>query len=135
MAETGHGAQGHLPASPHQLTDAGATTLPISAVELQGHLVQPGVAAEITYLPMTRRYLHLVTIMDPRKPYVLASRLSDTLEANSRIDAQRDAVKISMDGKERCAPTIFVKWLWCTGKLEQLYVRAYANSTETRREL
>ena len=92
MAETGHGAQGHLPASPHQLTDAGATTLPISAVEIQGHLVQPGVAAEITYLPMTRRYLHLVTIMDPRKPYVLASRLSDTLEANSRIDAQRDAV-------------------------------------------
>ena len=44
-------------------------------------------------------------------------------------------MKISMDGKERCAPTTLVKWLWCTGKLEQLYVRAYANSTETRREL
>ena len=48
---------------------------------------------------------------------------------------QDHAVKISMDGKERYADNIFVERLWRTVKYEDAYLKAYANASETRREL
>ena len=48
---------------------------------------------------------------------------------------QDHGVKISMDGKGRYADNIFVERLWRTVKYEEVYLKAYANSSEVRREL
>ena len=40
-----------------------------------------------------------------------------------------------MDGKGRCSDNIFVERLWRTVKYEEVYLKAYANATEERREL
>ena len=103
-------------------------------------------AADITYLPMARGFLYLVAIMDWHSRYVVAWRLSNTLEADFCVDALKEAlgqgqpevfntdqgsqftsleftqvlqdrrVKISMDGKGRYADNIFVERLWRTVK-------------------
>ena len=44
-------------------------------------------------------------------------------------------MKISMDGKGRYNDNIFVERLWRTVKYEEVYLKAYANATEARREL
>ena len=122
-------------------------------------------AADITYLPMARGFLYLVAIMDWHSRYVVAWRLSNTLEAGFCVDALQEAlgqgqpevfntdqgsqftsleftqalqdhgVKISMDGKGRYADNIFVERLWRTVKYEEVYLKAYANASEARREL
>ena len=122
-------------------------------------------AADITYLPMARGFLYLVAIMDWHSRYVVAWRLSKTLEADFCVDALREAlgqgqpevfntdqgsqftsleftqvlqehgVKISMDGKGRYNDNIFVERLWRTVKYEEVYLKAYANASEARREL
>ena len=122
-------------------------------------------AADITYLPMARGFLYLVAIMDWHSRCVVAWRLSNTMEADFCVDALKEAlgqgqpevfntdqgsqftsleftrvlqdhgVKISMDGKGRYADNIFVERLWRTVKYEEVYLKAYANATEARREL
>ena len=122
-------------------------------------------AADITYLPMARGFLYLVVIMDWYSRYVVAWRLSNTLEADFCVDALTEAlqpggpevfntdqgsqftsqeftrilqdheVKITMDGKGRYADNIFVERLWRTVKYEEVYLKAYADATEARREL
>ena len=106
-------------------------------------------AADITYLPMARGFLYLVVVMDWHSRYVVAWRLSNTLEAGFCADALTEAlargrpevfntdqgsqfssreftqvlqdrgVKISMDGKGRYADNIFVERLWRTVKYEE----------------
>ena len=44
-------------------------------------------------------------------------------------------MKISMDGKRRYSDNIFVERLWRTVKYEEVYLKAYGNVTEARREL
>ena len=122
-------------------------------------------AADITYLPMARGFLYLVAIMDWHSWYVVAWRLSNTLEADCCVDALQEAleqvqpkvfdtdqgsqftsleftqalqehgVKISMDGKGRYSDNILVERLWRTLKYEEVYLKAYANATEARREV
>ena len=122
-------------------------------------------AADITYLPMARGFLYLVAIMDWHSRYVVAWRLSNSLEADFCVDAlkeslgqgqpevfntdqgsqftsleftqvlQEHGVKISMDGKGRYNDNIFVERLWRTVKYEEVYLKAYANASEARREL
>ena len=48
---------------------------------------------------------------------------------------QDRAVKISMDGKGRYQGNIFVERLWRTVKYEEVYLKAYVNAVEARREL
>ena len=48
-------------------------------------------AADITYLPMSRGFLYLVAIMDWHSRYVLAWRLSNTLEVGFCIAALKEA--------------------------------------------
>ena len=121
-------------------------------------------AADVTYLPMAQGFLSLVAIMDWHSRYVVAWRLSNTLEAGFCIDAleealekgrpevvntdqvsqftsgefirilQDHAVKISMDGKGRYADNIFVERLWRTVKYEEVYLKAYANAVEPGRK-
>ena len=122
-------------------------------------------AADITYLPMARGFLYLVAIMGWHSRYVVAWRLSNTLEADFCVDAlkeslgqgqsavfntdqgsqftsleftqvlQEHGVKISMDGKGRYNDNIFVERLWRTVKYEEVYLKAYANASEAKREL
>ena len=109
-------------------------------------------AADITYLPMARGFLYLVAIMDWHSRYVVAWRLSDTLEADFCVEALQEAlgrgrpgifntdqgsqftskeftqvlrdhgVRISRDGKGRYADNIFVERLWRTVKYEEVYL-------------
>ena len=122
-------------------------------------------AADITYLPMARGFLYLVAIMDWHSRYVVACRLSNTREAGFCAEALEEAlargkpevfntdqgsqftsleftqvlrehgVKISMDGKGRYSDNIFVERLWRTVKYEEVYLKAYTNAGEARREL
>ena len=122
-------------------------------------------AADITYLPMARGFLYLAAIMDWHSRYVVAWRLSNTLEAGFCAEALAEAlaggrpevfntgqgsqfssreftqvlqdrgVKISMDGKGRYSDNIFVERLWRTVKYEEVYLKAYVNAVEARREL
>ena len=48
---------------------------------------------------------------------------------------QEHGVKISMDGKGLYTDNIFVERLWRTVKYEEVYLKAYANASEARREL
>ena len=96
-------------------------------------------AADITYLPMARGFLYLVAVMDWHSRYVVAWRLSNTLEAGFCAEALEEAlgkgrpevfntdqgsqftsleftqalqdrgVRISMDGKGRYQDNIFVE--------------------------
>ena len=122
-------------------------------------------AADTTYLPMARGVLYLVAIMDWHSRYVLAWRLSNTLEAGFCVEALEEAlgqgqpevfntdqgsqlsslefnqvlqehgVKISMDGKGRYSDNIFVERLWRTVKYEEVYLKVYASVLEAQREL
>ena len=122
-------------------------------------------ATDITYIPMARGFLYLVAVMDWHSRYVVAWRLSNTLEAGFCAEALTEAlergrpevfntdqgsqftsqeftqvlqdrgVKISMDGKGRYGDNIFVERLWRTVKYEEVYLKAYAGAGEARREL
>ncbi len=122
-------------------------------------------AADITYLPMARGFLYLVAIMDWHSRYVVAWRLSNTLETGFCAEALTEAlgqgtpdvfntgqgsqftsreytqmlqdpsVRISMDGRGRYQDNIFVERLWRTVKYEEVYLKAYANGLEARRGL
>ena len=95
----------------------------------------------VNYLPMARGFLYLVAIMDWHSRYVVAWRLSNTLEADCCVDALQEAlaqaqpevcntdqgsqftsleftqalqehgVKISRDGKGRYTDNILVERL------------------------
>ena len=122
-------------------------------------------AADITYLSMARGFLYLVAIMDWHSRYVAAWRLSNTLDVDFCVEALQEGlgrgrpgifntdqgsqftsreftqvlrdhgVRISMDGKGRYADNIFVERLWRTVKYEEVYLKAYADAKEARREL
>ena len=111
--------------------------------------------ADITYIPMARGFLYLVAIMDWYSRYVLAWRLSNTLDADFCVDALEEArrqgkpqifntdqgsqftseaftsmllehgIRISMDGKGRYIDNIFVERLWRSVKYEEVYLKAY----------
>ena len=49
--------------------------------------------ADITYIPMARGFLYLVAIMDWYSRYVLAWRLSNTLEASFCVEALEEALR------------------------------------------
>ena len=114
---------------------------------------------------MARGLLYLVAIMEWHSRYVVAWRLSNTLEAGFCVEApgealnqgtpevfnndqgsqftsreftqtlQNHSVKISMNGRGRYQDNIFVERLWRTVKYEEVYLKAYANAGEARREL
>ena len=104
-----------------------------------------------------------MAIMDWHSRYVLAWRLSNTLEVGFCIAALKEAlskgqpeifntdqgsqftgeafcgllllrgIKVSMDGKGRYLDNIFVERLWRSVKYEEVYLKAYRNGSEARR--
>jgi putative transposase len=120
-------------------------------------------ATDITYIPMARGFLYLVAMMDWHSRYVLAWRLSNTLEVDFCLEALEEAlgqgkpenfntdqgsqftseaftgrllaqgIQVSMDGRGRCMDNVFVERLWRSVKYEEVYLKAYQNGSEARR--
>jgi putative transposase len=119
-------------------------------------------SGDITYIPMARGFLYLVAIMDWYSRYVLAWRLSNTLESSFCAEALVEAlgkgvpeifntdqgaqftsqtftglleqhrVRVSMDGKGRYTDNLFIERLWRSLKYEEVYLKAYAGGKEAR---
>jgi putative transposase len=121
--------------------------------------------ADITYIPMQKGFLYLVVIMDWYSRHVLSWRLSNTLESDFCIEALKEAlkkgcpeifntdqgsqftskeftailekrgIKVSMDGSGRYIDNLFIERLWRTLKYEEVYLKAYQDTREARREI
>jgi len=119
-------------------------------------------AADITYIPMSRGFLYLVTIIDWYSRYVISWRLSNTLDADFCVAALEEAlgrgtpeifntdqgsqftgeaftrllkerdIRISMDGKGSYNDNLFIERLWRTVKYEEVYLKAYEDGREAR---
>jgi putative transposase len=116
-------------------------------------------ATDITYIPMQSGFMYLVAVMDWYSRYVLAWRLSNTLDGDFCLHALRDAlqcgqpeifntdqgsqftsrsftdelerygIRVSMDGRGRAFDNIFVERLWRTVKYEDIYIKGYETVT------
>jgi putative transposase len=112
-------------------------------------------STDITYVPLSSGFMYLAAIIDWFSRYVLAWRLSNTLdgwfcqemldEALSRgqpevfntdqgVQFTAEAwtgrlelagVAVSMDGRGRCLDNVFVERLWRSVKYEDIYLRGY----------
>jgi len=119
-------------------------------------------ASDITYIPMARGFLYLVAIIDWQSRYVLAWKLSNTLDTDFCMAALEEAlgkgrpeifntdqgaqftseaftgllwergIQVSMDGKGRYQDNIFVERLWRSIKYEEVYLKAYQTIAEAR---
>jgi putative transposase len=122
-------------------------------------------SADITYVPLRAGFMYLAAILDWYSRYVLAWRLSNTLdgsfcremldEALSRgrpeifntdqgVQFTAEAftgrlesagIKVSMDGRGRCLDNVFVERLWRTVKYENIYLHGYEGVAELYRGL
>lgn len=117
-------------------------------------------SSDITYIPLPGGFMYLMAIMDWYSRYVLAWRLSNTLDTLFCIAALQEAlqchspeifntdqgcqftavaftsileaagIRISMDGRGRALDNIFVERLWRTVKYEDVYLNKYATVPE-----
>jgi putative transposase len=122
-------------------------------------------STDITYVPMRQGFMYLTAVMDWYSRYVLAWRLSNSLEETFCLEALEDAlavdtpeifntdqgvqytasaftgrlaqagVAISMDGRGRALDNVFVERLWRTVKYECIYLHDFATVGELQREL
>ena len=119
-------------------------------------------AADITYILMARGFVYLVAIMDWHSRYVLAWRLSNTMDTDFCVDALEEAlsnwtpeifntdqgsqftsdvftgtllehgIQVGMDGKGRFMDNVFVERLWRSVKYEEVYLKGYDSVGEAR---
>ena len=119
-------------------------------------------AADITYIPMARGFLYLVSVIDWYSRYVISWRLSNTLDTDFCVTALEEAlskgtpeifntdqgsqftseaftgllkehdVRISMDGKGSYNDNLFIERLWRTVKYEEVYLKPYEDGREAR---
>jgi putative transposase len=122
-------------------------------------------STDITYVPLPTGFMYLAAIIDWYSRYVLAWRLSNTLDGSFCLEMldealrrgrpeifntdqgvqftaaawtgrlERAGVAVSMDGKGRCLDNVFVERLWRTVKYEDLYVRGYERVVELQQGL
>jgi putative transposase len=113
-------------------------------------------SADITYVPLLKGFMYLVAIIDWFSRYVLAWRLSNTLDGEFCLLAlqralslgqpgifntdqgvqftaaaftstlEAEGIRISMDGRGRAFDNIFVERLWRSVKYEDIYLKEYA---------
>ncbi len=138
-----------------------------------GHRVYPyllrGVAIErpdqvwstdITYIPLATGFMYLAATVDWYSRYVIAWRLSNTLDGSFCQDMLEEALRrgrpevfntdqgaqftaeaftarlvsagvaVSMDGKGRCLDNVFVERLWRSLKYENVYLYRYETVPE-----
>lgn len=121
--------------------------------------------ADITYIRLLGGFVYLVAILDWYSRYVLAWRLSNSLESLFCVEALEEALKqgspdifntdqgcqftsedftkrlkqeeirISMDSRGRVFDNIFVERLWRTVKYEDVYLKGYRSMMEAQRGL
>jgi putative transposase len=131
------------------------------AVERPGHVW----SADITYVPLPAGFMYLAATIDWFSRYVLAWRLSNTLDGSfccEMLEAALTAgtpevfntdqgvqftagawagrlasagVAVSMDGRGRCLDNVFVERLWRSVKYEDVYIRGYETVPELERGL
>jgi putative transposase len=117
-------------------------------------------SADITYVPLRCGFLYLMAILDWYSRYVLAWRLSNSLDVGFCLEALDEAlglarpeifnsdqgvqftsreftgrleaaqVAISMDGRGRALDNVFVERLWRSVKYEEVYLHDYATGAE-----
>jgi len=119
-------------------------------------------SADITYVPMQHGFMYLVAILDWHSRYVLAWRLSNTLDSDFCVEALRAALRrgrptifntdqgsqftsqaftgvleqkgiaISMDGRGRALDNVFIERLWWSVKYENVYIMGYETVAELK---
>ena len=144
------------------MPDSGHKVYPYLLRGLEIDRVNQVWAADITYIPMVHGFMYLVCVMDWHSRYVLSWRLSNTLEADSCVDALEEAlsrdlpgvfntdqgsqftseaftsvlvahgVRISMDSVGSYMDNVFVEPLWRSVKYEEVYLKAYESVAEAR---
>ena len=112
-------------------------------------------STDITYVGLPGGFMYLAAVIDWYSRYVLAWRLSNTLDGEFCLEMLEEAlgrgkpevfntdqgsqftagawagrlesagVKVSMDGKGRCLDNVFVERLWRSVKYENVYLRCY----------
>jgi putative transposase len=112
-------------------------------------------STDITYVPLTGGFMYLAAVLDWYSRYVIAWRLSNTLDGSFCLEMLEEAlsrgrpevfntdqgvqftaaawagrleaagVAVSMDGKGRCLDNVFVERLWRTVKYEDVYLWRY----------
>jgi len=112
-------------------------------------------SADITYVPLARGFMYLAATIDWYSRYVIAWRLSNTLDGSFCLDMLEEAlgrgqpevfntdqgvqftaaawparlgsagVAVSMDGRGRCLDNVFVERLWRSVKYEDVYLHRY----------
>lgn len=120
---------------------------------------------DITFIRAHGIWFYLVAIMDWFSRYVLAWKLSTTIQVNFCLDALRAALKIavpeihnsdqgsqftsieyiqilqenniqiSMDSRGRCFDNIFTERLWRSVKYEEVYLHEYTSFAEAENSL
>ena len=122
-------------------------------------------SADITYVPMASGFMYLAATIDWFSRYVVAWRLSNSLDGSFCLEMLDDAlsqgrpevfntdqgvqftaeaftgrldsagVAVSMDGRGRALDNVFVERLWRAVKYEDLYIQGYEEVPELRRGL
>jgi putative transposase len=122
-------------------------------------------SADITYIPLTAGFMYLAATIDWYSRYVVAWRLSNTLDGSFCLEMLDEAlsqgkpkvfntdqgvqftteawtrqlrsagVAVSMDGRGRCLDNVFVERLWRSVKYEDVYLRGYALVPELQQGL
>jgi putative transposase len=122
-------------------------------------------STDITYVPLTSGFVYLAAVIDWYSRYVIAWRLSNTLDGSFCLDMLEEAlstgrpevfntdqgvqftaqawtsrlesagVQVSMDGKGRCLDNVFVERLWRSVKYEDIYLWGYETVPQLQRGL
>ena len=112
-------------------------------------------STDITYIPLRSGFMYLVAVIDWYSRYVLAWRLSNTLESTFCVEALQQAlvqghpevfntdqgsqftslaftavleaagIQISMDGRGRALDNVFIERFWRSVKYEDIYLHRY----------
>lgn len=122
-------------------------------------------STDITYVPLASGFMYLAAIIDWFSRYVLAWRLSNTLDGSFCLEMLDEAlsqgrpkvfntdqgvqftaaawtrrlesagVQVRMDGRGRCLDNVFVERLWRTVKYEDIYLWRYEGVPQLQRGL
>ena len=112
-------------------------------------------STDITYVPMASGFMYLAAVIDWFSRYVIAWRLSNTLDGSFCLEMLEDALRggkpevfntdqgvqftaaaftgrlesagvaVSMDGRGRALDNVFVERLWRSVKYEDIYIQGY----------
>jgi putative transposase len=112
-------------------------------------------STDITYVPLASGFMYLAAVIDWYSRFVLAWRLSNTLDGSFCVEMLEEAlglgrpevfntdqgvqftaeaftgrllsagVAVSMDGRGRCLDNVFVERLWRSVKYENIYLHGY----------